>query len=162
MTPYRDLIVATAAGHGLDPNLVEAIVIAESSGCTDAFRYEPGFYRRYLESNPKYADQNPRRVSSSYGLMQVMFSTAQQYGFSEVPEALFVPETGLQYGCLHLKRLMAWAKGDTRKAAAAYNGGQGAWRGADPQAYAKKVLKLLETVELVHPTGRATNGLRAD
>ena len=150
MTPYRDLIVSTAGGHGLDPNLVEAVVIAESSGHTDAFRFEPGFYRRYLEGKSEYAGQNPRRVSSSYGLMQVMFTTAQQYGFKDNPEALFVPESGLQYGCLHLKTLLRWSKGDERKAAAAYNGGQGNWNGTDPQRYASKVMKLRDTVKAAH------------
>ena len=150
MTPYRDLIESVAGGHGLDPDLVEAIVIAESSGHTDAFRFEPGFYRRYLEGKPEYANQNPRRVSSSYGLMQVMYTTAQQYGFSDNPEALFVPMTGLQYGCLHLRRLLAWSKGDARKAAAGYNGGQGNWNGTDPQRYASKVMKLRDTVKAAH------------
>lgn len=150
MTPYRDLIESVAGGHGLDPSLVEAIVIAESSGHTDAFRFEPGFYRRYLEGKPEFAGQNPRRVSSSYGLMQVMYTTAQQYGFKDNPEALFVPMTGLQYGCLHLRRLLAWSGGDERKAAAAYNGGQGNWMGTDPQRYASKVMKLRDTVKAAH------------
>lgn len=150
MTPYRATVERIAGGHGLDPNLVEAVVIAESSGYTDAFRFEPGFYRRYLESNPEYANQNPRRVSSSYGLCQVMYTTAQQYGFSGKPEELFVPEVGLQYGCLHLRRLMAWAKGDTRKALAAYNGGQGNYTASDPQRYASKVLKLYASVKAAH------------
>jgi soluble lytic murein transglycosylase-like protein len=150
VTPYRDLVEATAGGHGLDPNLVEAIVIAESSGHTDAFRFEPGFYRRYLEGKPEFVGMNPRRVSSSYGLMQVMYTTAQQYGFTDHPEALFVPMTGLQYGCLHFKRLLAWAKGDTRKALAAYNGGQGNYSATDPQRYASKVLKLHASVKAAH------------
>jgi soluble lytic murein transglycosylase-like protein len=151
VTPYRDLVEATAGGHGLDANVVEAIVIAESSGQTDAFRYEPGFYRRYLETKPEYAGQNPRRIASSYGLMQVMFTTAQQYGFTDAPEALFLPETGLQYGCLHFARLLSWAKGDLRKALAAYNGGQGNWNGADAQRYATKVTKLYASVKAAHP-----------
>jgi soluble lytic murein transglycosylase-like protein len=151
VTPYRDLIVATAKGHGLDPNLVEAVSIAESSGHTDAFRFEPNFYRRYLKDHPDYAADNPRRVSSSYGLLQVMFTTAKQYGFDEDPEELFKPAVGLQYGCLHLKRMLAWAKGDTRKALAAYNGGQGNWNGSDPQRYASKVLKLYDSVKAAHP-----------
>jgi len=151
MTPYRDLIVSTAAGHGLDPNLVEALVLAESSGQTDAFRFEPGFFRRYLADSPTYAGQNPRRVSSSYGLCQVMLTTAQQYGFFEEPEELFKPAVGLQYGCLHLRRMLQWAQGDVRKALAAYNGGQGNWQATQPQRYASKVLKLLESVKAVHP-----------
>lgn len=147
MTPYRALIEQVAQGHGLDPNFVEAIVIAESSGHTDAFRYEPGFYERYLKDKPEYAGQNPRRVSSSYGLMQVMFSTAQQYGYGSSPESLFIPEIGLQFGCTHLRLLLDWAQGDMRKAAAAYNGGKGNWNGVDPLRYAANVMKLYDTVK---------------
>lgn len=150
MTPYRALIESTARGHGLDPNLVEAVSIAESSGQTDAFRFEPGFFDRYLKNHPTHGKENPRRVSSSYGLMQVMFTTAQQYGFFDEPEELFKPDVGLQFGCLHLKRMLQWANGDVRKALAAYNGGQGNWTGAQPQQYASKVLKLLDTVKAAH------------
>jgi soluble lytic murein transglycosylase-like protein len=150
VTPYRALIESTAKGHGLDPNLVEAIVIAESSGQTDAFRFEPAFFDRYLKHHPTHAQANPRRVSSSYGLMQVMFTTAQQYGFFDEPEELFKPSVGLQFGCLHLRRLLRWAEGDTRKALAAYNGGQGNASGAAPQRYASKVLKLYATVQAAH------------
>jgi soluble lytic murein transglycosylase-like protein len=151
MTPYRADIVTAADDHELDPNLVEAVVIAESSGHTDAFRYEPGFYATYIKGKPEYATWNPRRVASSYGLMQVMFTTAKLYGYGELPELLFLPDVGLKYGCLHLKRLLAWAKGDTRKALAAYNGGQGNHTAPQPQRYASKVLKLYESVKAVHP-----------
>lgn len=151
MTPYRALIERSAADQHLDPNLVEAIVIAESNGCTDAFRHEPDFYRRYLAGKPEWAGQNPRRISSSYGLMQVMFPTAKQYGFGELPELLFLPDVGLKYGCLHLKKLLGWANGDVRKALAAYNGGAGNWNGTDPQRYAARVSKLYDAVKAAHP-----------
>lgn len=151
MTPYRGLIERLARAHSLDPNLVEAVVIAESSGCTDAFRHEPEFYTRYLKDNPEYQGQNQRRVSSSYGLMQVMYPTAQQYGYSEHPEHLFVPETGLQYGCLHLAAMLRWAGGNPRQALAAYNGGKGNWKADAPQRYATRVLTLYRSVEQAHP-----------
>lgn len=155
MTPYRALIERTAAAHGLDADLVEAIVIAESNGYTDAFRHEPDFYRQYLAHNAEYAGLNPRRISSSYGLMQVMFTTAQHYGFQDHPELLFVPEIGLSYGCLHLAQLLRWATGEIRKAVAAYNGGQGNWHGEQPQRYATRVLKLSDAVRRTHAEAKA-------
>lgn len=148
MTPYRPLIESVARGHGLDPNLVEAVVIAESNGCTDAFRFEPAFFDRYLKGKPEYVGQNPRRVSSSYGLMQCMYSTAQQYGFSDHPEALFFPEQGLQYGCLHLAHLLK-KHGAARTALAAYNAGNPDYPAG--QKYASRVLKLYDSVTLAHP-----------
>jgi soluble lytic murein transglycosylase-like protein len=150
VTAYRDLIERVATGYALDPNLVEAVVIAESSGYTDAFRFEPDFYRRYLAAKPEYANQNPRRVSSSYGLMQVMYTTAQQHGYSGLPEGLFVPDVGLRYGCIHLVKMLTWADGEVRKALAAYNGGQGNWKATYPQQYASRVLKLHESVKAAH------------
>lgn len=153
MTLYRSLIEQIARQYLVDPNLVEAVVLKESSGETDAFRFESGFYDRYLRTNPDYAGQNPRRVSSSYGLLQVMYPTARQYGFSGPPEFLFVPETGLRFGCQHLAKLLVWADHDLHKALAAYNGGQGNWRAPVPQAYATAVLAILRGVEAEHPRG---------
>lgn len=134
-TFYSQEIEAAALAHGLPARLVEAVVIQESSGDTDAFRYEPAFWRRYLSKLERFKGSNPRRVSSSYGLMQVMFTTAQEAGYSGNPEGLFVPEVGLDVGCRHLRALIAWAMGDgysaahpsrrLRAALASYNGGRG-------------------------------------
>ena len=150
MTVYRELIERIASDHGLDPNLVESIVIAESNGFTDAFRYEPEFYTRYLKHVPEWKDWNPRRISSSYGLMQVMYPTAKQYGFGDVPELLFIPDVGLKFGCLHLVRTLKQCAGNVREALAAYNGGYGNRHGDRPQKYAVRVLKLYASVQLAH------------
>jgi soluble lytic murein transglycosylase-like protein len=147
-TDYRREIEGAAHEHGLDPNLVEAVVICESSGRTDAFRFEPGFYERYLKGRPQWEKQNPRRIASSYGLMQVMWTTAVENGFHEPePEYLFIPVKGLDAGCEHLAKLMEWAGGDVLKALAAYNGGQGNWMAGQPQLYAKKVNRVLEEIQ---------------
>jgi soluble lytic murein transglycosylase-like protein len=140
ISPYRDLINVVAITFKLDPLLIEAIVNQESSHEADGFRFEPGFYRKYLKNHPDYQGQIPRRISSSYGLMQVMYSTARDFGFKGEPEELFVPRTSLTYGCRYFAYLLQkWAKGDVKKALAAYNGGPGNWDAAKPQAYAKAV-----------------------
>lgn len=142
MSDYRPLIAVCAKPHKLDPLIVEAVVLTESGGCADAFRYEPAFYRRYLQGKPEWADCIPRRVSSSYGLMQIMYPVAKELGFTGEPELLFVPSVNLAWGCLKLAKLLEWAGGEYVKAFAAYNGGQGG--NAQPpfrnQAYADKVL----------------------
>lgn len=135
-------IRVVAGKEQVDPALVAAIVAAESSGRTDAFRFEPAFWRRYCLNNPLYSQDTPRRVASSYGLMQVMYPTARERGFPGPPELLFIPEIGLTWGCRHLKLLLEWAQGDTWKAVAAYNGGQGNWDADTPQRYAAKVRSL--------------------
>jgi len=156
-TRYTREIRTEAAKHGLDPNLVEALVLQESAGNTDAFRFEPNFWNRYLKNNLLYKGRNPRRVSSSYGLMQVMFPVAVEDGLDSAapPETLFVPERGLEAGCRRLAKLLAWAKGfpgttaeqQLWAALASYNGGRGGNEPGSPVLrngiYARQVLDKL-------------------
>jgi soluble lytic murein transglycosylase-like protein len=155
---WADIQVAAKA-HGLDPNLVAAIVVQESGANTDAFRHERLFWNRYLKRLPQWTNLNPRRVSSSYGLMQVMYTTALDRGLAITvpPEALFAPELGLEYGCAQLAYCMDWedakfasfpGQDRLRAALASYNGGlQGpnALR-PDNAAYATAVLKLYSDI----------------
>lgn len=162
MTPtiYRGAIEAAAVAHNISPDLVEAVVLTESSAQTDAFREEPAFFAKYQAPKPEwsFARSNPRRYGSSYGLLQIMFAVAVEVGFrkSDPPEQLFIPEIGLEYGCRKLAELLHWAqlKGPTmdpdiqlRAALAAYNGGH---LQNEPDfvpdrnaAYAEKVLRYL-------------------
>lgn len=148
---YRAEIEVAASRYKLDPDLVEAVVRVESSGLTHAYRFEEGFYRRYLASNPAYDGANPRRVASSYGLMQVMFATAkEELGFTDAPEYLFVPTIGLEAGCHFLSNLLAYTGHDLERALAAYNGGRGGSRRPFSPAvsiYVHKVQTALRTVK---------------
>jgi len=151
-TPYRHQIEGAGHEHGLDPDLIEALVICESIGCADAFRFERGFYLQYLKDNPKYAGHNPRRIASSYGLCQVMFTTAQLFDYPyEEPEYLFIPAINLEYGCRILGDLLEWADGDAMKALAGYNGGKGGWTSKDPQDYCKRVIRKFEEIQAARP-----------
>lgn len=153
-------IQVAAAKHHLDPLLVAAVVIQESGANTDGFRHERHFWNRYLKRKPEWSTLNPRRVSSSYGLMQIMFSTAVERGYAKnvPPEGLFVPEVGLDYGCKHLRHVVDWidakypqatSQERLRATLASYNGGlQGpnALR-PDNRRYADSVLKLYNTLK---------------
>ena len=146
---YRAEIRQAAAAHGLDARVVEAIVMVESAGKTHAYRYESGFWAKYLANHPDYRGANPERVSASYGLMQVMYPVAREMGFLFAdPELLFVPATGLEYGCRKLASLLTWSDGDLPQALAAYNGGKA--KNVTPplrnQAYADRVLLALSQV----------------
>src|SRR4051812_21340207 len=149
MTDYRAEIESIASGMRLDPDVVEAIVLTESNGQTDGFRYEPGFFLRYLKGDPKWDGANPRRISSSYGLMQIMYPVALEHGFNEnAPEYLFIPTIGLFWGCTHLRSLLEWSKLDLAQALAAYNGGKGG-NAAPPfrnQSYVDTVMRHLHDV----------------
>lgn len=154
-TRYWDLITKVAAEFKLDPVLVEAIVVTESSGNADAFRFEPMFYNRYIKPKGLFPGQNPRRVSSSYGLMQVMYPTALENGYPKEypPERLFEPELSLRAGCRLLRSLLDWAAGfpgttpekQLSAALASYNGGRGSNKPTDTPlrngVYADKVLR---------------------
>lgn len=138
---YKDLIIAVATSHGLEPALVAGVCWQESEFCAHAYRFEPDFWNRYLKLNPKYRHLNPARVSASYGLMQIMYPLVHEDKLADndalPPEHLFVPELNLDMGCRWLKGLFTWAQGlgvnDANvvrlAAVAAYNGGKG---GNDP------------------------------
>jgi len=95
----RALAVAAARRHGLDPELVLAVIGVES-----AFRPEA--------VSPKGAQ----------GLMQLMPRTAESLGVGDALD----PEQNLDGGTRHLGSLLALYGGDVERALAAYNAGQGA------------------------------------
>lgn len=79
---YRAVYQKHASARLLDPRLIEAVVMTESSGRTEAVRAEP------------------RIGDESRGLMQVLGKTARALGFPahESPDALFDPDVGVLYG----------------------------------------------------------------
>ncbi len=138
---YRTEIALAASAHGLDPDLVAAVVEQESSGRFYAYRYEPAFWARYLQQHPDYRHRIPEEVSASYGLMQTMFSTAREHGYDGEPWGLFDPRVSLDIGCRVLAKLMTWAAQNEAQALGAYNAGRGNWNSTAGLAYAASVLK---------------------
>ena len=117
---FDDMIAQVAARHGLDPDLLHAIVKVES-------------------------DYNPRCVSSAgaKGLMQLMPGTARYLGVEDI----FDPQQNLEGGARYLKEQLE-RFGDPVLALAAYNAGPGAvaqYHGVPPyeetQAYVPRVLE---------------------
>lgn len=138
---YREIVERSARSHDLDPDLLHALILVESSGHADAFRFEPGVWERYCKDNPRFNVMEPRRVASSYGLCQMLFITATDYGFKGDPEYLFMPGVNSDMSAMHLRKLLRWAEGDRAKALEAYNGGRGHADGKGPDAeYARRVL----------------------
>ncbi len=93
---YQPIIHEAASRHEIDPNLVKAIIMAESG-------------------------YNPRAISKSgaKGLMQLMPSTAEALGVKDI----FDPEHNINGGVLYFKRLVKRYNGDVKLALAAYNAG---------------------------------------
>ena len=98
-TDIRALAIATAQRHGLDPNLVLAVIGVESG-------FQPG-----AVSN-----------KGAQGLMQLMPGTARDMGVADAMD----PAQNLDGGTRYLRMLIAQYGGDVGRALAAYNAGPGA------------------------------------
>jgi soluble lytic murein transglycosylase-like protein len=141
---YSQSIFDEAELFGVSPEIVAAVVLVESSGNSAAFRYEPGFYRRYIEGKsrhqlgghwPSYEEsgiteeQERTLRACSFGLMQVMGQVARELGFSgENLFDLYEPAIGIHFGVMKLAAEIERAKkrGVTEYLTAAllrYNGG---------------------------------------
>lgn len=124
-TRYGELIFAAAKRHELNPELVAAVIRAES-----AF------------------DARARSNKGARGLMQLMPATARRYGVR--PSELFEPERNLEAGVRYLRFLADRFADDLPKMLAGYNAGEGSvdrYRGIPPyretQSYVRRVLGYL-------------------
>jgi soluble lytic murein transglycosylase-like protein len=130
-TPPPNLLALArdaAHAHSLWPELVCAIIEQESSWDPWAIRYEPGFYRRYIEPQlargAGFSDTEARARAFSWGLMQVMGQTAREHKFAEPSLAkLCDPATGLAIGCRVLAAKLAAAEDNVTRALLLWNGG---------------------------------------
>ena len=143
---FRPLIESVAATRHLDPDLLEAQLLVESSDDPHAFRWEPAFYQHYIKDKPQWASWGPL-AACSYGLMQLMGAVAIELGFSGPPQDLLVPNINLYFGVKKLAQLKSQCGGDIHAALCAYNGGL-LGNDAPPyrnQGYLDKVLALRDT-----------------
>ena len=125
-TPHDLLIRQVCSQFTLPFDLIQAQMVHESSSDRFAFRWEPGYYARYIKHNPdaKAARFGPL-AACSYGLMQIILETAYELGFDGRPEDLFIDRIGLTWGCKKMRQLWDRLGGqDTiyRQALARYNG----------------------------------------
>ncbi len=134
-------IEKAAAKHGVDANLVRALVKVESNF-------------------------NPNAVShkGAMGLMQLMPRTANGLSVSNP----FDPQQNVDAGVRHLKQLLNANGGDVRLTLAAYNAGQGAVRRshgvphiAETQTYVKRITDLYWNHEGTSFTSPRASGLPA-
>jgi hypothetical protein len=99
--PYGPMIYETARRHKVNPQVVAALIRAESAG-------------------------NPRAVShkGARGLMQLMPATAERFGTRK--EKLYDPKENLEAGIRYLSWLVEQFPDDLSKVLAAYNAGENA------------------------------------
>jgi soluble lytic murein transglycosylase-like protein len=119
--PYGKLIDTLSQAHGVDPDLVKAVIKVESA-------YQP----------------RARSRKGAMGLMQLMPATARQYSVRNP----YDPKANLEAGIRHLASLLG--RFDVAVALAAYNAGEGAVRrfgGVPPypetRNYVRRILALV-------------------
>ena len=168
-TSFTHDIEVVAKTRGIDPDLIEALVMKESGGHPYAYNPEPRYRwlwdvklrKPFRPLQPDEAtsevppsdfwalagdrDQEWWAQQASWGLMQIMGSLARELGFMGpyIPE-ICRPDVNLELGVKHLSDLVKRAGGDYTKALAAYNAG---WGGKDSPvglAYASSVLSIVD------------------
>ena len=119
----RALIEKHATENGLEPDLVEAVVLHESSGDPDACKVEPAFYERYTKPM-NFSDTEEWLRATSWGLMQVMGQVARELGYKGKYFTTLCsnPELGIELGCRHLANKIN-RYGQVDWGLAAYNAG---------------------------------------
>jgi len=124
---YRDDVLKIAGEEGVDPDLVTAIMRAESGG-----------------------KQLARSSKGASGLMQLMPPTAKEMGVTDLND----PLQNIRGGTKYIKKMLDRHDGDVQLALAAYNAGPGNVRkygGIPPfketQNYVKKVGSFYKQVK---------------
>jgi len=104
---YDDAVRAASAEFGVRVPLIKAVIGRESAFVPTAKRGEPQI------------------GDASYGLMQLLYSTAKGLGYAGTPEGLLDPATNIRFGTMLLAQNLSRTGGDEASAISAYNGG---WR----------------------------------
>lgn len=112
--------VALAAG--LDDAIFCGLVEQESDFDNWAIRYEPAFYKKYVQPIGLPETEAQAR-SFSWGCCQVMGQVAREMGYKLPLPQLCDWEIGLQQGAKVLARNLKRSAGDMTAALLAYNGG---------------------------------------
>ncbi len=97
---YGDIINDASKKHGVDPNLIAAVIAQESSGNVNAVS-----------------------KAGAKGLMQMMDSTALSVGVTS--KDIYNPKSNIHGGTKYLSQLLSTYDGDVSKALWAYNAGPG-------------------------------------
>lgn len=134
-TDLTTIFASTEARYALRPGVLRSLAQQESGTNPWAYRYEPGFYLRYIAGKPRddlggtwplstVSEPSERWARSvSWGLLQVMGQTARELGFvAPFLSQLCDPVFGVEYGALFLSKKLALYH-ELPDALSAYNAG---------------------------------------
>lgn len=145
---YKELAEKYGTEFGVNPMLIEAVIIAESGQVKWASRYEKNW--RWFLTPIKYAkmvrsSNKTERIhqATSWGLMQVMGTVARELGFKGHLPQLCDPHRGIYYGAMKLGILLKKHK-IAPLALAAYNAGNP--RSKAGAKYADKVIGIFDNI----------------
>lgn len=111
---FDDLFAKYEGQYTIVPGMVKAVARVESSWKPKAYRYEPVYWEMYMKDKPEWKGSDPRVVSASWGLMQLMFPTAKEMGYDGNDGAgLCDPDVNIGLGAKYIRRLLdaVWADG---------------------------------------------------
>jgi soluble lytic murein transglycosylase-like protein len=158
---YAPLVDKWCSKLGVSQALVKAVIQWESGGDPGATRFEPLYYQNLIEPKPYWQNMMQQRgwtkedVASSYGLMQIMYPTAQSLGCGD-PKTLFDADQNIRFGVAYIAGLKRRYGDNEELVLAHYNGGakgvQMLLAGKTTRAttYAKKVHSLADRYREYH------------
>lgn len=149
------LLVSTARGAQVPPELVLGIIEAESGGDPHATRINATYpYTMMQAKRPAGCSVDMERMcqKTAWGLMQVIGATARELGFDGWLSELVSPETNIRLGIEFLRRKMSqyFERDGIEGVAAAYNGGAPRRRPDGKfvnQSYVDKVMEAAKRFE---------------
>lgn len=114
----------SVAQRGLDAPWAESALQREAGGDVQLYTLLKGLIARESAWNPGAFRHEPAINDASYGLMQVLLSTAKQALGNQnlTPSDLFIPDINIAAGAAYLKGQLT-RYGDARRAVSAYNCG---------------------------------------
>jgi hypothetical protein len=153
---YDGIFKSAAAMFKVEAAVLKAIAMQESGLVWISYRFgksERRFYRKYIEGKPEWMKHRyytePKVIAASWGLMQIMYTTAVQMGLPrEAPwHTIMEPETNILLGARYYANQMD-RYGNASAAIAAYNAGsprvvEGTNR-FENQDYVDKVWRFVE------------------
>lgn len=108
LNDYKDDIANASTDYGIPVSWIQAVIMTESSGNPNAYRAEPQIN------------------DASYGLMQLLYSTAKGLGYAGAAEGLYDPKTNVRLGTYYLKQIASRPNVgmDIERVYSAYNSGK--------------------------------------